>query len=213
MSLDTALFLVDRGGVNHHVTGANAYTVMQPGDKVLVQRGADIFQEVYRDPLPFDTIADDDLLLAWENNQTKHVTGATFKPLFIPPLPPLGEWNWIGHSTSTALYQMCDNGNQRYAFFKSNWGNLYFDHIDRNGQTAMHTKFRQSVENGDEIWFKVNNHPAAIWTDNFNPVLHFLLLFFQHSLLRYNRLQMNQESFAGMTKTQMLPKMTVRLER
>lgn len=313
MSLDTALFLVDRGGVNHHVTGANAYTVMQPGDRVLVQRGADIFQtwhskppatetpymtrrftytrefdvaqdkylhpkgdgvinfghdfgtagdfpadewvnvrnrdaafndldgnpfelrdstqtqendlvritheggdfecwyaledpadwmkftiqrvdagrnntnlspikgtkpnvddgavllmEFYRDPLPFDTIADDDLLLAWENNQTKHVTGATFKPLFIPPLPPLGEWNWKGHSTSTALYQMCDNGNQRYSFFKSDWGNLYFDHVDRDGQTAMHTKFQQSVDNGDEVWFKVNNHPAVRWTDDMN---------------------------------------------
>ena len=55
MSLDTALFLVDREGVNHHVTGANAYAVMQPGDRVLVQRGADIFQTWHSKPPATET--------------------------------------------------------------------------------------------------------------------------------------------------------------
>lgn len=55
MSLDTALFLVDRNGVNHHVTGATASTVMQAGDKVLVQRGADIFQTWYSKPPATET--------------------------------------------------------------------------------------------------------------------------------------------------------------
>jgi hypothetical protein len=32
----------------------------------------------------------------------------------------------------------------------------------------MHTKFQQSVDNGDEVWFKVNNHPAVRWTDDMN---------------------------------------------
>ena len=315
MSLDTALFLVERDRVNHHVSGANALTVIKHGDRVLVKRGDDIyttwhskplpavvpymtrrltytreydsaqgkyvhpsgdgkinlgydfgtagnypaeewrnvrnqkasfndldgelfviknstqyekddlvritheggdleawysltdadwmqFQEHYNDngrpqanitPVkgtkpsvddgailkfeffkpsahPFDTIADDDLLLAWENNQSKHVTGANFKALFIPPLPPLGEWNWIGHSTSTDLYKMCDNGKQRWAYFKSDWGSLYFDHVDRNEQTGMHTKLQQSIANGDEIWFKVDNHPAVKYTESLDPV-------------------------------------------
>ena len=34
------------------------------------------------DITPFPDIEDDDLLLVWENNQSKHVTGATFKGLF-----------------------------------------------------------------------------------------------------------------------------------
>ena len=33
---------------------------------------------------PFDVIADDDLLLVWDTDQNKHVTGATFKSLFEP---------------------------------------------------------------------------------------------------------------------------------
>ena len=65
---------------------------------------------------------------------------------------------------------MCDNGNQRFSYFKSDWGSVYFDHVDRKEQTGMHTKFQQSVANGDEIWFKVNNHPAVKWTSDLNPI-------------------------------------------
>jgi hypothetical protein len=52
MSLDTALFLVERDRVNHHVSGANAKTVMEHGDRVLVQRGDDIYTTWHSKPLP-----------------------------------------------------------------------------------------------------------------------------------------------------------------
>jgi hypothetical protein len=52
MSLDTALFLVERDRVNHHVSGANADAVMEHGDRVLVQRGGDIYTTWHSKPLP-----------------------------------------------------------------------------------------------------------------------------------------------------------------
>ena len=52
MSLDTALFLVERDRVNHHVSGANANAVMEHGDRVLLQRGGDIYTTWHSKPLP-----------------------------------------------------------------------------------------------------------------------------------------------------------------
>ena len=80
MSLDTALFLVDRGGTNYRVTGADIEAKLQGGDSLLVQRNGARFRYAYDGTL--DEIQDTDLLLVWEDNQSKHVTGATFKTLF-----------------------------------------------------------------------------------------------------------------------------------
>jgi hypothetical protein len=52
MSLDTALFIVERDRLNHHVSGANANSVMEHGDRVLVQRGDDIYTTWHSKPLP-----------------------------------------------------------------------------------------------------------------------------------------------------------------
>lgn len=42
--------------------------------------------DFYRDNKPFSAVEDDDLLLVWKDNQSKHVTGATFKTLFDEPV-------------------------------------------------------------------------------------------------------------------------------
>lgn len=81
MSIDTALFLVDRGNVNYNSSGANISSRMVANDKVLVQRGTDHFYAVYNGT-SWDQILDTDLLLAWDDNTNKHVTGANFKNLF-----------------------------------------------------------------------------------------------------------------------------------
>lgn len=80
MSLDTALFLVSRGGTNYKVSGADIEAKLQGGDGLLVQRSGARFRYGYDGTL--DEIQDTDLLLVWEDNQSKHVTGATFKTLF-----------------------------------------------------------------------------------------------------------------------------------
>ena len=80
MSLQTALFLVARGGTNYKVTGADIEAKLTGGDGLLVQRNGARFRYSYDGTL--DEIQDSDLLLVWEDNQSKHVTGATFKTLF-----------------------------------------------------------------------------------------------------------------------------------
>lgn len=160
MSLDNALFLVQRGGTNYHSKGSSIGNKMVSNDRVLVQRKGLRFKATYDGSGNWSNIKDTDLLLAWDGSNNRRVTGANFKSLFKEPIPPLGEWNWKGHSTSTDFYKMCDNGNQRHAYYKNDWNSIYFDHVDRNGQTGMHTKFEQSINNGDEIWFRVNNQPA-----------------------------------------------------
>ena len=47
MSLDDALFLVDRGGTNYHSKGSDIGDRMVAGDTVLVQRGTDRFKATY----------------------------------------------------------------------------------------------------------------------------------------------------------------------
>ena len=81
MSLDTALFLVERTGTNYHVAGADINSKVVDGDKFLVQRNGQRYQYSYDSNWDTD-IEDTDLLLVWESNQTKSVTGAQFKTLF-----------------------------------------------------------------------------------------------------------------------------------
>ena len=80
MSLETALFLVDRGGTNYKVPGADIGAKLQGGDSLLVQRNGARFRYDFDGTV--DEIQDSDLLLVWESDKNKHVTGATFKTLF-----------------------------------------------------------------------------------------------------------------------------------
>ena len=80
MSLQTALFLVDRGGTNYKVAGADIKAKLTSGDGLLVQRSGQRYE--YRYDGTLDRIQDTDLLVVWESDQTKHVTGQTFKGLF-----------------------------------------------------------------------------------------------------------------------------------
>ena len=81
MSLDDALFLVQRSGTLHHSKGSDIGDRMVAGDMVLVQRGTDHFKATY-DGNEWSTIQDSDLLLAWDGTNNRKVTGATFKTLF-----------------------------------------------------------------------------------------------------------------------------------
>ena len=51
MSVYEALFLVDRGGVNHQISGARAHDTVQALDQVLVQRGDTVYRATYKKPL------------------------------------------------------------------------------------------------------------------------------------------------------------------
>ena len=81
MSLDDALFLVDRGGTNYHSKGSDIGDRMVAGDSVLVQRGTNHFKATY-DGNEWTKIQDSDLLLAWDGTNNRKVTGANFKGLF-----------------------------------------------------------------------------------------------------------------------------------
>ena len=87
MSLDDALFLVDRGGTNYRSKGSDIGDRMVAGDKVLVQRSGQRFKATY-DGSGWDKIQEDDFLLAWDGTNNRKVTGANFKLLFIPQPPP-----------------------------------------------------------------------------------------------------------------------------
>ena len=80
MTLDEALFLIDRSGTNSKCRGDELKTNIKNGDKVLVQRVKDHFYCEYNGD--WDNLQDSDLLLVWEDNQSKYVTGQTFKTLF-----------------------------------------------------------------------------------------------------------------------------------
>ena len=86
MSLDDALFLVQRGADLKHSKGSDIGARMVAGDIVLVQRGTNRFKATY-DGSGWDKIQDDDLLLAWDGTNNRSVTGENFKALFSTPCP------------------------------------------------------------------------------------------------------------------------------
>ena len=90
MSLNDALFLVQRGEFKFKVRGDALNDKMQPDDMVLVQRGEFKFKATY-DGSAYTTILDDDLLLVqYEGNKFK-VSGTDFLSLFGTPPPPTPE--------------------------------------------------------------------------------------------------------------------------
>ena len=81
MSLDTALFLVERNEAKYHVAGSDINSKVVDGDKFLVQRNGQRYQYSYDSNWDTD-IEDTDLLLVWDSNKNWSVTGAQFKTLF-----------------------------------------------------------------------------------------------------------------------------------
>lgn len=84
MSLNDALFLVDRDGTNHHSKGSDIGSRAISGDKILVQRNGKQFTAAY-DGVEWSRLQDSDLLVAWDGAETRRVTGSNFKALFLPP--------------------------------------------------------------------------------------------------------------------------------
>ena len=82
MSLNNALFLVDRGGTNYKVSGANIGSKIRNGDCVLVQRSSNHFKATYGSS-SWDKIQDNDLILAWDGSNNRKVKGSNFKALFL----------------------------------------------------------------------------------------------------------------------------------
>ena len=80
MSLDTALFLVSRGGITHHVLGSDIGSKIQNDDVVLVQRGDENYKATYSDG--FEKLLESDLLLSYQGGDIYHVTGENFLKLF-----------------------------------------------------------------------------------------------------------------------------------
>ena len=153
MSLDDALFLVDRGGTNYHSKGSDIGDRMVAGDTVLVQRGTDRFKATYTGS--WDKIQDSDLVLAWDGTNNRKVTGANFKALFTPPLPPgIAEWYWGGLKTDFDEVKMCDKPGRAIYWSTSN----YLAHTDKNGVDISNVVSDAFDTKG--LWYKHNDSPA-----------------------------------------------------
>ena len=107
MSLDTALFLVDRGGQNFKVSGSTIGDKIKDGDAVLVQRGDTRFKSTYSNG--FNTILDTDLLLVRQGDFNYHVTGANFLDLFGKG----PEIEYFRH-TLNSPYTLCPGYSERF---------------------------------------------------------------------------------------------------
>ena len=63
---------------------------MVAGDTVLVQRGGTHFKATYEGNNEWPTIRDDDLVLAWDGEKNRKITGKNYKPLFECAQIPFG---------------------------------------------------------------------------------------------------------------------------
>ena len=164
MSLDAALFLVQRGGTNYHSKGSDIGDRMVAGDTVLVQRGTDRFKATYTGS--WDKIQDSDLVLAWDGTNNRKVTGANFKTLFVPPPPdPIAEWDWKGTKPDFDDVKMCDKPGIAIYWSLTN----YLAHTDKNGVDISNVVSDAFDTKG--LWYKHNDSPA-ISIPSSNPPSH-----------------------------------------
>jgi hypothetical protein len=108
MSLDNALFLVNRSGVKHHVSGSSIGDKIKDGDAVLVQRGNSTFKATYSNG--FNNIVNSDLILVREGGVNYHVTGANFLGLFGRG----PEIEYFRH-TLDSPFTLCPGTSERYS--------------------------------------------------------------------------------------------------
>ena len=99
---EDALFLVDRGGTNYHGKGSDLNDRMVAGDSVLVQRDNVRYRATYGGGSTWPTIQDDDLVLAWDDEKPRKVSGANFKALFDVGCPDIAG---VGIQVSATMIQ------------------------------------------------------------------------------------------------------------
>lgn len=99
---EDALFLVDRGGTNYHGKGSDLNDRMVAGDIVLVQRDNVRYKATYGGGSTWPTIQDDDLVLAWDDEKSRKVSGANFKALFDVGCPDIAG---MGIQVATPMIQ------------------------------------------------------------------------------------------------------------
>ena len=142
MSLDDALFLVNRGGTKYKVSGADIGTKIQNNDSVLVQRGTNKFKATYNNG--FDKIQDTDLVLAYKGGSNYRVSGANFQALLQDATAvQITKWSWPGPP-----------GYHPYgATIKGEWETRNAKGLNRNGYEVYSNFSGEYASGKSEFWF------------------------------------------------------------
>ena len=140
MSLDDALFLVNRGGTKYKVSGADIGTKIQNNDSVLVQRGTNKFKATYNDG--FDKIQDTDLVLAYDGGSNYRVSGANFQALLQGPEVQITKWSW-GSGPGYHQYGQKINGE---------WETRNAKGLNKNGY-KVYSNFDREYASGTDDWY------------------------------------------------------------
>ena len=140
MSLDDALFLVNRAGTKYKVSGTDIGTKLQNNDSVLVQRGINKFKATYNDG--FDKIQDTDLVLAYDGVSHYQVSGANFKGLLQDPnAVEITKWYWPA-------------GWHPYgATIPGDWETRNAEGLNRNNYKVYSNFDREYASGQSEYWF------------------------------------------------------------
>ena len=140
MSLDDALFLVNRAGTKYKVSGTDIGTKLQNNDSVLVQREWRKFKATYNNG--FDKIQDTDLVLAHKDGSHYQVSGANFKGLLQDPnAVEITKWYWPA-------------GWHPYgATIPGDWETRNAEGLNRNNYKVYSNFDREYASGQSEYWF------------------------------------------------------------
>ena len=141
MSLDDALFSVNRGGTKYKVSGADIGTKIQNNDSVLVQRGTNKFKATYNNG--FNKIQDTDLVLAYKGGSNYRVSGANFQALLQDPIVQITKWNW-GSGPGWHQYGARINGE---------WETRNAKGLDKNGYKVYSNFGGEYASATDEVYY------------------------------------------------------------
>ena len=141
MSLDDALFSVNRGGTKYKVSGADIGTKLQNNDSVLVQRGTNKFKATYNNG--FDKIQDTDLVLAYKGGSNYRVSGANFQALLQNPIVQITKWNW-GSGSGWHQYGQRVNGE---------WETRNAERLNKNGYKVYSNFGGEYASGQDDCYF------------------------------------------------------------
>ena len=153
MSLDNALFLVNRGGTNFKVSGSNIATKIQNNDQVLVQRGSNQFRATYGTS-SWEKIGDNDLVLAWDGTNNRKVLGTNFKTLFTPIPTTCG-------TVRLLQTKICPDGDDEIVI-------TYREDEDHTVVKIKGTEWLDSgmLLNGQELWLNNSKYKIFGLTEN-----------------------------------------------
>lgn len=134
---EESLLLIERNGRKKSIKGSNLDLLIQ-NDILLINRDKKVQKIRWVDTSTLTTIQDTDLFACWKDGTNYHMTGVTFKELYIPKVQ-ITQWEW-------------PSGTEKYgAWMTGYWTTKNAERLEKEG-FKVYANFSGDTASGSETW-------------------------------------------------------------